>query len=226
MIKNTAISQSNHISFFKVMFEAIAHPSTGNYRNLARNSEASVGKAYLWVAITALVSSIISALVGSYFPENTSLNYLYAVGDWLGRILGSALRTTGIGGTTTALLLGVLQVVIFAVISFAITSGSLHLVARLLGGKGDYSKLAFLLAAISAPFTIYSGLALSLSFLNCVELVLGLYAIVLHVLVIYVVYQFSLGKAVGTWLMGSTMMILLILKLEIGLAALGFPLPR
>ncbi len=214
------------LSFFNVMLKAITGPSTRNFRSLARNPEASAGKAYLWVAVAAVISSIMSTLVGLIFPSNPMLDSLYRYGGDLGMNFDFAPRADMLGSLAFSLLCGVPLAAIIAVIGFAIISGLFHLIAGMLGGKGDYGQMAFLLAAVSVPFTLITGLLSSIPYLGCIVALLSLYVFVLEVLAIDGVYQFGVGKALITLLIPLFAVFLLAACIAIGIVALLVPVLR
>jgi hypothetical protein len=225
MIDNMAPPPAERLSFFNVMLKAYTRPSTANFRSLARNPDASVGKAYLWIAIAAVISSIISTLVMQLFPTYRLWDALNQYGGDFGLNIDIPPQSGGLA-IITSLLCGVPLAAIFGVIGFAIVSGLLHLIAGLLGGKGDYGRLAYMLAAVSVPFSILSSLITPIPYLGCLAFLLSLYIIVLEVLAIDGVYQFGVGKAIITLLIPLIAIFLLAFCLAAGIVAILIPIIR
>lgn len=225
MIDNLAQPPVERLSFFNVMLKAYTGPSTANYRRLARNPGAGAGTAYLWVAIAAMISSLISTLMFQIFPTYQFQDLIDQFGLDLGRTFEFAPRTGGLG-IITSLICGVPVAAIFGVIGFAIISGLLHLIATLLGGKGDYGRLAYLLAATSVPFSILSGLIAPIPYLGCLTFLLSLYVIVLEVLAIEGVHQFGIGKAIITLLIPMAAIFLLAMCVAALVVAILIPVIR
>jgi hypothetical protein len=210
------------MSFFNVMIKAYTGPSTANFRSLARNPGASVGMAYLWVAVAAVISAILSTIMVQIFPSNPILDYVgdYGLRDQLGfgeRAVG------GIIPIVTTLLCAIPISAVLGVIFFAILTGLLHLIAGLLGGKGEYGRLAFLFAALSFPISIVNSILSPIPYLGCLTFLISLYVLVLQVLAIEGVYQFGIAKAFLTWLIPFIGICLIILCLTIGVIALLGP---
>jgi hypothetical protein len=76
------------------------------------------------------------------------------------------------------------------------------------GGKGTFDQLAYVLAAISTPFTIISGILTLFSAIpfvglcfSIVSIIAGLYVLVLEVMAVKGVNQFGWGQAAGSLLL-------------------------
>jgi hypothetical protein len=218
-------SPPERLSFFQVMLKAITGPSSANFRRLANNPGASAGVAYLWVAIAAVVSSLISTLMFQIFPSYRIMDELFRYGGDFGFNFDMPVRSGGLA-LITSLVCGAPLAAIFGVIGFAIISGLLHLIASLLGGKGDYGRLAYLLAAVSVPFSIVSSLLTPIPYLGCLALLLSLYVIALEVLAIDGVHQFGVGKAIITMLIPLAVIFLLAFCLAALIVAFLLPVIR
>jgi len=88
-----------------------------------------------------------------------------------------------------------LSSIITVPIGFLIGVGILWLVARLLGGSGEYSRYAYLNATYTAPLTILSALLGVVPILGCISIVLYIYQLVLTYYVTKVEHQLSSGRA-------------------------------
>src|SRR6185436_13844883 len=82
------------------------------------------------------------------------------------------------------------------ILVFAIVTGITQLVAGALGGTGNYSKLLYTTAAYWAPLSILSALIGVIPVIGCFNLIFTIYGIVLDIIAVKVVNQFSWGKAV------------------------------
>jgi len=85
---------------------------------------------------------------------------------------------------------------IIAVLFFAIFVGITNLIARALGGTGTYSQLAYTVAAYSAPLSIISIVLSAIPVVGCLNIVLGIYSLVLNVIAVKATHQFGWGQAI------------------------------
>lgn len=90
-----------------------------------------------------------------------------------------------------------------SVLSLIINAAVTQFIARLLGGTGTYSQLVYAFAAYTAPITIVSSilgvLGAALPVLGFIfSPLLGIYSLVLNVMAVKAVNQFSWGKAILT----------------------------
>ena len=184
---------------------ALFQPSVATFEELASDPAATGGRAYLWV----IVANIIGVLV------QIALIYIqiqqFIEPGFSGFVL-STLLTTGVG------------VAVASLVGFFIASGVTHLIARLLGGRGTYSVLAFAYASYSAPLTLVNyvlgGLPLGV-LLNCVTIATGLYALVLAVTAVRAVHQLDTGKAIVAVLAIPLLFLCLAVGIIVMLAILG-----
>jgi uncharacterized membrane protein YjgN (DUF898 family) len=181
-------------SFLDAMLKAVTNPTQATYRSLAQDPTATAGKGFLWVGIAAAVSSLISVLMLQVFKFNPLLDVLsqYSGEEWTMPV------RTNFGSTILSLLCGIPVAAVVAVIVLAIAVGLLHLVARLLGGTGDYGKLVYMIALISVPFSLVSSILAPIPYVGCLSFLITIYVLVLEVQAINAVHQFGIGKAVLT----------------------------
>ncbi len=119
-----------------------------------------------------------------------------AISGFFGGLWGLIFRSGSVAGLITGLIAGA----IVAVIGFFIGQAILFLVARVLGGTGDFNTQAYLQSIYFVPIYIVDGV-LSIPFLgSLVALVLGLYSLYLTTLALKVTHRYDTTKAVLTWL--------------------------
>lgn len=222
---STPPAPAERLSFFNVMIKAYTSPSSATFRSLAHNPGASAGQGFLWVGIAAAISAVISAVLLQVFPRNPMLDMLGRYGYLEGFDFGER----AVGGVVPFLLsvvCGAPVAAVVAIIFFAITVGLLHLVAGLLGGRGEFGNLVYMLAAVNVPFSILSSLLSPIPYLGCVTFLISLYVLVLQVLAIEGVYLFGVAKAVLTLLIPLIVLCLVVACLAAGIAALLVPVLR
>ena len=169
------------MSAIQVWLLAITRPSVAAYESIVRDPGASANRAYVWVFVSGLVSYAIALL-----------------GQWLlGGFGGSSLYgTTGAGSPLIFVICGVPVGAVLSIVGLMITAGLSQAVAGALGGTGSYSKLAFAIAAYTAPLSLISSVLGVIPYVNCLLVPLAIYGIVLNVTAVKAVNQFSWGKAI------------------------------
>ena len=167
--------------------KALTQPNVATYEQIANDAPPeSTSKAFTWI----FAASIISGLIG-------------VAGAF---IFGNATRVSNVSGVNPALFAGTSSTVglicipivgLLAVLVTALFVGISHVIARALGGTGTYNKLLYATAAYSAPLQmVYSVIGLVPVLGSCVNLILGIYGLVLNVTAVKAVHQFDWGKAI------------------------------
>jgi hypothetical protein len=163
------------------------------FEEISQDPGASLGRAYLWIALGSIISSFVSAIV---VATQGTFNTLFSeeAGEGIGGILGSTFGT---------IVCGVPIGVIISLIGFTIMAGVIYLIAKLLGGVGTFTATAYVIAAIGFPLGIVTSLFTLLNvipFLACLTapllILLAIYGIVLQVTAVKAVHQFGWGSAV------------------------------
>jgi len=182
------------LSWFDTWIRAVTKPSVANFEEIARDPGASLGRAYLWVALASIISSLISTLVITLQGTFSSL-----MSEQMGEGVGGILFGSSIG----TILCGVPILVIVGLIGFTIITGVIQLIAKLLGGVGTFTATAYVVSAIGFSLGIVTSLLTLLNiipFLACLTapilIALGIYGIALQVIAVKAVHQFGWGSAV------------------------------
>lgn len=155
---------------------AVSQPNEDTYNELLRDPNASMQRGLTWIfAITTIAFFGVLVLT-------------------LG--LGSgANASAGLCGVLCAPVYGAVVVVVFIIIY-----GLQHLVARILGGQGDFDHMIYAVSAYAAPLGIISGVlsvvAIAIPCVQFVSIILGLYAIALNAIAIKAVHQFDWVRAI------------------------------
>ena len=164
-------------------------PSLATFETLARDPEARSTKAYLWIFVSSLISLVFFAV-------------------------GLVLSNGWPGSWRSLLLLLLVEVPIgtlLSVLTFMLSTGVTQLMAKAIRGTGTYRKLAYSIAAFSAPlaliFSASSALVMNVfgriasptvaSFLLLpLVLLFGIYGFVLSVIAVRTVNQLEWVKAI------------------------------
>ena len=162
----------------EVWMRVLTHPSVATFEELIRDPNATSKRAYIWTFMGALIGSAISAL-------------------------GSMVLSTVLQSGSDAATLGVLICAppigaLLSMLGLMISAGITQAIASALGGTGTYSKLAYAFASYVAPLSIVTGLLGWIPYCNLLSYALGAFGIVLNVMAVKAVNQFSWGKAVAS----------------------------
>jgi len=163
-------------SWISTWIKALTSPNEEAYVEIVNDPGASVGKAYLWLFASGVIGSIIFVLFDSLFSVITGTDSFF-------ELFGFGIIFFACG------------FVFFPLIGVTIYTGISHGIAKLLGGEGDFGDLIYAVAAYTAPIGIVSNIIGSIPFVNLLSFPIGLYALVLNVVSIKAVHNFSWGKA-------------------------------
>jgi hypothetical protein len=189
--------------FYQVWIKALTKPNEQTFAEIAASPNAKFTTALLWVAIGSLVSFFLSSLVQN--AAMISLMEQYGL---------PVQANSGIATTLITAVCGAPIVAVITTILFAIGIYIFQWIAKMFGGKGTPDQLAYAMAAISAPFSIVSGVLgllgaipyVGLCF-GLVTLLIGIYILVLEVMAIKGVNQISWGAAIGTLFIPSLVVV-------------------
>jgi hypothetical protein len=213
--RSTGISE-----WFSTWMTAVTKRSEQTYAAMAERPEAATTtRAFTWIflagTISALISGILQAVVAlaGFSPEVPGL------ADLFGSAQGGTAFSLGISVCISPIA-GAL-----GVLFFAIGVGLVQWVAKMFGGVGTFSKLAYPMAAISVPFTLVSSILTPFSSIpylgictGLLALFLGIYALVLQVTAVKGVNRLSWGQAIGSYFL-PTVILLCCAILPIGVIA-------
>ncbi|MBC8336321.1 MAG: YIP1 family protein [Anaerolineales bacterium] len=215
-------SSDEPMPWYQVWIAAITKPNEQTFRDLAAQSNAKPGTAYLWIFISYLVTFIIvvgaQAAIG--FPNIARQLSGYGMGDFPVEDMGGFL----IGALVIAPFMAGI-VVLFFMLSTAL----IQWIASLFGGTASYATLVYPFGAIYAPFMLASAMMSLLGLIPFIGMCFGLisigiwvYQIVLQVLAVKAVNDLDTGKAAGAVLLpGLVLFVFVCCCLLIGLAAAG-----
>ena len=225
MAVNPVLTSTEPLPFLQAMMKAVTSPKTATFRNLAQNPKASAGQGFLWVAITAAIASLVSGVLFTIFPNwdlpiREFLRSMGQYGDISPMEEFFAGQRTGIFSFAITLVCGVPLGVLGALLGLAIGAGLMHVSASLLGGRGDYGKMVYMLALVQAPVTLVNSLLVPIPYLGCLSFLIGLYFFVLVILAIEGVYQFGVGKAALAYFIPVIVVCLAVVCIAVGIIAL------
>jgi Yip1 domain len=172
-------------SFIDVWVKALTKPSVATYEEFVSRPGVSLGRAFSWVFVAAFVGSIFGFL-GVILSGNLSNLGLDQSSEFL----------QGVSFPFLLFVCGVPLSAAFSIVGLVIVAGISQLAARLLGGVGTFTQLAYAFAAYLAPMSIVTSVLGLIPFVACLNVLLGLYGLVLNVIAVKAVHRFDWGRAV------------------------------
>lgn len=157
----------------------LTHPSVETLGQLARTPQATGNRAHLWIFLSALAGAVLASLVSAF--------------------VGALLDAPPVTRPTSLDLLMLSPVVaLFELLLFVIITNLLILIARALGGKGVYSRLAYALSTFISPLILISSVLSAIPVVNATNMLTALYGLGLTVVALRAITRLNWGKAVLT----------------------------
>ncbi len=164
---------------------------------LAAEREKSLAKlstALLWIIAASVITALLGVLQATIY--SSPMGGFGQVVDLLPADLQNEFGAVDEAGTPSGAAFN-LAVIFFGPVFFLIGAGIYHLIATVLGGRGQYGRYAYLSATFSAPLMIVGS---ALGFIpvlgGCLSLLLGIYQFVLTYYAVKVEYGLSQGRAI------------------------------
>lgn len=177
-------AEGETLSIVETWIKALTSPTEETYTKIAKDPGASLGKAILWIFLVGLVGSLISGVLPSVFGTSlVPFGEEYLPPTFYERDFGSTILCSPVAGILT-------------VLSSLIATGIVYVFAKMLGGTGTYERLFYTFAAYQVPLELVISVLNPIPLIGCLNLFLGLYALVLLVIATKAVMEFDWGKAV------------------------------
>jgi Yip1 domain len=151
---------------------AVFRPSVVTYQRLFLQPYPRLRLAHTWILIGAFIGGLIVSIEPLLAPFIQQ------------------------GPFDTGLLLAIPIYALIATLFWAIFIGCVQVVARLLKGIGTYTQLACTSAAFSAPLIVIASVLASIPWSSFLSLCLYIYWLVLYILALQAVNQFSRARAI------------------------------
>ena len=138
-LEPSVVSQAaESFSWSEAWFRAVTRPSVATFESLLQDSNATTQRAYIWVAISALIAYLVSLALTTVF----------------GAVLGEGTIVELVGGLAICGFCGAIVVPFLSVLTLLINVGLMHLCARVLDGPGTFDQLLYAAAAYQAPLSV------------------------------------------------------------------------
>lgn len=212
------------MGWFSTWMDAVSKPNEQTYAILAERPDAmSNTRAFTWVFLAGTVAALISGILQSIL-QMAGVAQMPGLAELAGGAQPSGAASLGIA-ICAAPFAGAI-----AVLFFAIFVGIVQWVAKLFGGTGTFSQLAYTTSAISVPFSLISAVLTPFSTINTVgycvsgiSLLLGLYALSLQVMAVKAVNKFGWGQALGSYFLPVLLIVCLCACAIFGLVSMMGP---
>lgn len=183
----------------------LTQPGEPVFEQERTNPNATLQTALIWMLIAGVVAAIfgwIAGLIGlsSAAAMISQMGLPPEVEAQMGPMMSTMMGSAGLAAIIT--------VPVFFLIGTFIT----HLIAKLLGGQGEYSPYAYLASTYQAPITMISSILAIIPFAGgCVSFLLSIYSWVLTYFAVKVNYNLTSGRALAVVLIPLAIVIVLAL---------------
>lgn len=191
----------NFAEMWQTWLKATTSPNDATFEELRLKPEANVTTAIIWMAIYGAVSAVIGVIGGLIFAGtiNSTLPALLEQANLPPAEAAQAeqmLRIFTGGGLGITTGFASLVNIVVVPLMFLIGVGVYFLLAKMLGGNGDFGRYAYLNAAFSAPLGILITLLSLVPFAGCISPLISIYSLVLVYFATKAEHQMSSGRAI------------------------------
>jgi hypothetical protein len=166
------------------------------------NPNGTLQTALIWMVIAGVVAAIFGVIAGAI-----GANSMAAMLDTMDLPPEVAAQMGPMMGMMTG---GSIAAIITVPVFFLIGTFIMHLIAKMLGGQGDYSRFAYLSSTYQAPITMASSILAVIPFIGgCISFLLSIYAMVESYFAIKVNYNLTSGRALTAVLIPIAIIVLL-----------------
>ena len=207
------------MTWMELWASALTSPKVSTYEDIMADPKAKTSP-YLWLALSFFVATLISVLLQQIFGV-AETRWIY---QWLEQFGGNAslfnnpgLSTAGTGTSLIATICCLPVGVIIELLFFIIDVGLITLFAKIVGGTGSFSELAFAFSAFTVPVTVFSSIIGSVPFVSCLGIFIGIYVLVLRCIAVKVVHKLSWARTIVATFVIPLVLILILFALFFGL---------
>jgi hypothetical protein len=178
--------------WYQIWMDIWFHPGDQAFRDAFKERDHGVGRAFIWLATTGLLTAVISSVMIPFFRSQ----FTYIPNSFI-----------------VVFICQIILAPIFAILGMVVSSLIYHVVAMIFRGKGQWSDLVFGLSAVNAPATVIGSLLaipvvlfsrftllwwLVALLVGVVSVVVGVYVIIETVNAIRAAENLGVGGAIGT----------------------------
>jgi hypothetical protein len=205
----------------------LTHPDETTFAQERQKPQANLTTALIWVVIAGVIAAIFGFIGASLA--------LSAQGPMFAQILEqmdlppearAQMEAMLSGGMVTGIVGASSVATIFLTpIFFLIGTGILHLIARALGGTGEFGSYAYLVATFQAPLIIIRSVVALLPFLGaCLGAIALIYSLVLLYYATKVAHSLPSGRAIAVVVIPIVLLLAFFACIIVAVIAFIFPL--
>lgn len=179
---------------FQIWKKVLLSPGEEFFVAEREKPSATLGTALVWMILASIVAALLGLLQSLLFASTMSGlgQFMAVLPPELQGELGPGPTEGAPGGPFASL-----SYIIIGPIGFLIGVGIFHLIAKVLGGRGQYGRYAYLMAAFGAPITIVTAVLSLVPVAGaCAGVPLMIYYFVLAYFATKVEYGLSQGRAI------------------------------
>lgn len=196
----------NVSSIFRSSLNVLTQPSEETFEQERQSANATFSTAMIWIAIAAIIAAILGVV--NFMLGRGSMNAFLPMLEQLDlppetRIIFEKVMQQQLSPTSliTSFISTIMGVPIFFIIGVGVT----HLLAKMFGGKGSFSRTAYLQSLFTAPFVILNSIPL---IGGCLAVITFIYSIILWFYSTKVEYELTTGKTIGIALVALLVIVL------------------
>ena len=181
-------------SILQTWINVLTKPGEEVFAAEREKSSATLSTALLWIIAASVITALLGALQATIYssPMGGFGQIMDLLPADLQNEFGTAEEEGAPGGAAFNF-----AVIIFGPLFFLIGAGIYHLIASVLGGRGQYGRYVYLTATYSAPLMIVGSVLGFIPVLGgCLSLILAIYQFVLTYYAVKVEYGLSQGRAI------------------------------
>ena len=179
---------------FRTWVNALTKPGEDFFAAERQKSSATLSTALTWIIAASVIAALLNALRSSVFSSTMGgfEQFMDLLPPDVQSDFGTVVESGGAGGTAFSF-----AYIIIGPVSFVIGVGIYHLVARILGGSGQFGRYAYLYSTFAAPIMIGTSILGFIPVLGgCVGAILAIYQLALAYYATKVEYSLTEGRAI------------------------------
>jgi len=214
-------SERQPMTWMELWASALTSPKESTYEDIMADPKAKTSP-YLWLAISFFIATIISLLLRQIFGVAETqwiLQWLQQYGGFANQFNNPGISSIpGFGASLLGTLCCLPVGVILELLGFIIDVAFITLFAKMVGGTGSFSELAFAFSAFMVPMTIISVVISSVPFVCCLGVFVWIYMLILRCIAVKVVHKLSWGRTIVATLVIPLVLIVIVYALFFGIA--------
>jgi hypothetical protein len=193
MIMSVELSSPGGMNPVETWIKALTQPKDSTYEDIAMDPGASLMKGALWLAGFGFIGGLISGIIRAIFGTSAMQQFSDVFSQYGDMPMDIPVRT---GGGFMSVVGGAFGGMFGAVIGALIYVGLVQVIAKMLGGKGNFEKLFYTFAAFAAPLSLITNTVGAIPFVSlCLGFPLAIYGLVLAVMATKASHDLETGQA-------------------------------